>query len=87
MDDEVRTIDITPSWAAILPVLTGVLQNLKAPVTAHQQAERELRRMALIADRYVRAVRDGLITPDPGQGDTVAMEPMLGDPDAEERVQ
>jgi len=80
----VRTIDITPSWAAILPVLIGVLQNRKAPVEAHREVEGELRRMALLADRYVRAVRDGVITPDPAKGDTVTMEPRLGDPDQKE---
>lgn len=83
-EDKVRTIDITPSWAAILPILTGVLQNREAPASAHRQADGELRRMALLADRYVRAVRDGLITPDPEKGDTVAMEPRLGDPDQKE---
>lgn len=84
MDDEVRTIDITPSWAAILPVLVGVMQNPKAPASAHRQVEGELRRMALIADRYVRAVQDGVIVPDPANGDTVSMSPMLGDPDQKE---
>lgn len=58
--------------------------NREAPASAHRQADGELRRMALLADRYVRAVRDGLITPDPEKGDTVAMEPRLGDPDQKE---
>lgn len=84
MDDEARTIDITPSWAAILPVLLGVLQNDKAPATAHREVEGELRKMALIADRYVRLVKDGVITPDEASGETVAMQPMLGDPDQKE---
>lgn len=83
-EPKVRTVDITPSWAAITPVLVGVLQNPDAPATAHRQVEGELRRMALLADRYVRLVRDGVITPDFDKGETAALQPRLGDPDQKE---
>ena len=76
-DDNVRTIDITPSWMALLPAFIGVLQNREAPVSAHKEVEANLIQMARLADRYVMLVKNG-------SGDTVGLTPTLGDPDQKE---
>lgn len=78
-----RTVDITPSWTGILPVLIGVLQNPKAPITAHREAEAELQRMAKLADQYVahyRATNEYAST----SGGSPTLSPRLGDPDQKE---
>jgi hypothetical protein len=74
VEPEVRTIDITPTWTAILPVLLGVLQNPEAPAAAHREVEGELRRMAKFADEYV-----AIVAPN-----AEALQPRLGDPDQKE---
>ena len=47
----VKTIDCTPTWAALVPVL--IVGLLDGSPTAQQIAREELQRMASIADRYV----------------------------------
>lgn len=74
---EVEATDITPTWQALVPIFVGVLQNPKAPVTAHREAEANIRQMAALADRYVALVQRS-------SGDTVGLTPALGDPDAQE---
>ena len=76
-EDNVRTIDITPSWSALLPAFIGVLQNDEAPVSAKKEIEANLTQMAKLADRYVMLVKNG-------SGDTVGLTPVLGDPDQKE---
>lgn len=47
----VQTIDITPTWRGILPVLVE-LATRATTVEAMKDAEAELRKMAQAADRY-----------------------------------
>lgn len=72
--DETRTIDITPTWSALVPIFIGVLQNPDAPVSAWKEVEANLTGMAALADKYVDLVKRG-------SGDTVGLTPVLGDPD------
>jgi len=52
-----ETIDCTPTWEGILPILvTGLLDGND---TAKQIAKEELRRMAQLADAYVALVGRG----------------------------
>jgi hypothetical protein len=53
----VRTIDLTPTWSGITPALVAVLQNPDAPAEAHKTVEKELARMADLADKYVEYFR------------------------------
>lgn len=52
-----KTIDCTPTWAAVLPILTDALARHKPSTDAHQHALRELRRMAQAADAHNAAVK------------------------------
>lgn len=45
-------IDITPTWRAILPVLLAV--HVDGNAAGKTEAERELRRMADLADQFVK---------------------------------
>jgi len=46
----IGTIDLTPSWVGILPLLLAALQD--GSDTAKTAAQAELRRMAQLADLY-----------------------------------
>lgn len=74
---EVESIDLTPTWSALLPIFIGVLQNDEAPVSAKKEAEANLHGMAALADKFVALVKAG-------SGDTVGLTPVLGDPDQKE---
>ncbi len=50
---QIGTIDITPTWAGVLPIYLGVLENPNAAVVARKAALEELARMAKLADLYV----------------------------------
>jgi hypothetical protein len=45
-----RTIDITPTWSALVPIMIEVLKNPKANNTAKAEATQELLRLAKIVD-------------------------------------
>lgn len=45
-----KTIDITPTWASIIPPLVEVLKNPKAPAQAKKEVTDELIRLAKIVD-------------------------------------
>ncbi len=47
----VRTIDCTPTWSALVPMLIAGL--IDGSPTSQQIAREELQRMASLADRYV----------------------------------
>lgn len=47
-----RVIDVTPTWRAILPVLLTVYKDGNA--AGQMEADRELHRMADLADIYVK---------------------------------
>lgn len=76
--DTIKSVDITPSWSALVPVFVGVLQNPGAPATAHHEVEANLTLMAGLADKYVQLVKQG-------SGDTVGLTPQLRDPDRPEQ--
>ena len=45
-----KTIDITPTWSALVPIMVEVLKNPKANNTAKQEVTTELMRLAKIVD-------------------------------------
>jgi len=45
-----KTIDITPTWSALVPIMIEVLKNPNANNTAKQEVIVELKRLAKIAD-------------------------------------
>ena len=49
-----RYVDVTPTWAAILPVLLHVIKN--GSVEGRRMATEELQRMAEAADLYNASV-------------------------------
>lgn len=51
MAKAVTTIDITPTWRGLLPVLVELATNATT-VEAQKDAEAELQKMATAADRY-----------------------------------
>lgn len=53
----VKTIDCTPTWIAILPMLLAGYEDGSA--TSRQIAKEELERMAKLADLYVASQKDG----------------------------
>ena len=57
-----ETINVTPSWQAVLPSLLAVLQSA-TNAEARKIATGELRRMADLADKYCSLVEAGTITP------------------------
>lgn len=58
MEDNAEIIDMTPTWEGILPILLDRLRN--GGFNAQHNAQQELRRMAVLADKYValRAMLD-----------------------------
>jgi hypothetical protein len=51
-----KTIDITPTWASIIPPLVEVLKNPKAPAQAKKEVTAELVRLAkIVDDQNIRA--------------------------------
>lgn len=74
---EVEAVDITPSWEALVPIFVGVLQNPGAPITAHREAEANIRHMAALADKWAQFALD---TGTPAE----EVMPRLGDPDQKE---
>ena len=47
-----KTIDITPSWSALIPTMVEVLKNPKASSEAKKMITDELVRLAKIVDAY-----------------------------------
>ena len=45
-----ETIDITPTWSALIPVMVEILKNPNANNTAKQEVVTELKRLAKIVD-------------------------------------
>lgn len=45
-----ETIDITPTWSALVPIMIEVLKNPKANNTAKAEVTQELLRLAKIVD-------------------------------------
>ena len=47
-----KTIDITPTWSALIPTMVEVLKNPKASSEAKKMITDELVRLAKIVDAY-----------------------------------
>ena len=45
-----ETIDITPTWSSLVPIMVEVLKNPKANKTAKAEVAQELLRLAKIVD-------------------------------------
>lgn len=45
-----ESIDVTPTWSALVPIMVEVLKNPKANNTAKQEVTQELLRLAKIVD-------------------------------------
>ena len=53
-----KTIDITPTWEAVTPILLMTLQRTKNDTEATDIAQRELMRMANLADKWVKHLKE-----------------------------
>ncbi len=54
------TLDITPTWTAIAPVLLDILKNPNAPSQATEIAKEEVFKMARAADKWVELIREDM---------------------------
>lgn len=52
-----KTIDVTPTWASIIPLLVEVLKNPKAPAQSKKEVTAELVRLAKIVDDQNKKAR------------------------------
>ena len=52
-----ETIDITPTWQAIVPIIAMTLENPDASFEANKTAQSELQRMAKLADLWVEHLK------------------------------
>ena len=53
-----KTIDITPTWSALIPIMVEVLKNPKANNAAKQEVVVELKRLAKIVDDQNKKLRE-----------------------------
>jgi hypothetical protein len=60
----VGTVDITPTWSGSLRIMLAAIQN--GTDEGHTLAMQELKRMAMLADRYGDAMRSWLLLSDCG---------------------
>jgi len=54
-----QTIDITPTWSALVPIMIEVLKNPRANNTAKQEVTVELMRLAKIVDKQNEENKNG----------------------------
>ena len=56
-----KTIDITPTWEALAPVMIDIIKNPHASFQSTKIAKEELLKMARVADKYVEisSYKDG----------------------------
>ena len=52
------TIDITPTWSALVPIMIEVLKNPKANSTAKAEVTQELLRLAKIVDNQNERIKN-----------------------------
>ena len=52
-----KTIDITPTWSALIPIMVEVLKSPKASNSAKQEVVVELKRLAKIVDDQNRKAK------------------------------
>ena len=53
-----KTIDMTPTWEGVLPVLIMTLQRPKVDPDSLETAQTELTKMAKLADKWVEHVKE-----------------------------
>jgi len=53
-----KTIDITPTWSALIPIMVEVLKNPKANNSAKQEVVVELKRLAKIVDDQNKKLKE-----------------------------
>tara|TARA_B100000963_G_scaffold139302_1_gene121333 strand:+ start:109 stop:288 length:180 start_codon:yes stop_codon:yes gene_type:complete len=53
-----KTIDMTPTWEAVTPILVMTLQRTKNDPEATDIAQKELTKMAKLADKWVEHVKE-----------------------------
>lgn len=58
MTQQTRTIDVTPTWEQITPMLATILRDASA--VGQENALEELLRMARLADAYVARQKEGV---------------------------
>jgi hypothetical protein len=51
LSDVMKTIDLTPSWSALVPAMLAVLENPKAEKESKEFIRGEFRRMAEFCDQ------------------------------------
>jgi hypothetical protein len=52
------TIDITPTWSALVPIMIEVLKNPRANNTAKAEVTQELLRLAKIVDNQNERIKN-----------------------------
>ena len=52
------TIDITPTWSALVPIMIEVLKNPRANNTAKTEVTQELLRLAKIVDNQNERIKN-----------------------------
>jgi hypothetical protein len=55
--NEVETIDVTPTWTALVPMMIAILTTVKNPKTI-KELTAELLKMAEGADRWIAHVKE-----------------------------
>lgn len=58
--EEIKTVDITPSWPAVLHIMLAVLDNKKASREGRQAVIDNLKQMAQVAQMYTDLNQKGL---------------------------
>lgn len=48
-----QTIDITPTWESLAPVMIDIIKNPDAPFKSIENVTNELLKMARVADKYI----------------------------------
>ena len=56
-----KTIDITPTWLGLAPVMIDIIKNPHASFQSTKIAKEELLKMARVADKYIEisSYKDG----------------------------
>jgi len=58
---KLKTIDITPTWESLAPVMIDIIKNPDASFQSTKIAKEELLKMARVADKYIEisSYKDG----------------------------
>jgi hypothetical protein len=58
-----RTVDITPTWEAVLPAMLAVITNEHASMASRRLVAEELLRMARLADLHKEPMKISFLDP------------------------